>query len=1050
MAYEADKVVVALIADNANFDATAKQSATVYDQSMNKIVGSATKAEKTVVDSHKRMSLAANQNRIGLLELQHVMRGSVDQFASGAPLTQIFAQHVASVGQAASLSAGSLGKFGAIMAGPWGLALTAGVSILATLISKHHEDSDSVESLVAKLKEHAEKTRNSEEADRLWTQTLDGLIDRQHRLNEELGKRLTVQVAVDRNDLAQAQADSEKLEKDLADQGKRLTSAQQQLAKVKATVVTGGDAEEQRAAAIGKAAAVSAAESRVAAVQKKIDDIRAALQNAEGRITRGQIIIGEQEGQALADLSAKAKLFADNYTAVLRTIEQDNPTLTIFAASINGAADSLTKAASEAASAGVDFAGVTNKVTGLDRRLNLGQISVKTYATEIAKLTKQLEEMTEAAKEAAKHKIDPVTQFKQSVIGAEGTGPNKLGSSAAGFGQFMPSTWLSYFNNLFPDKAALSDAAKLNFRNIRTVAEAVIDKATDDYKAVLKSAGQQLTAANLYAVHLLGSKDAKKLFAAAPGTATSQFLSPQVLSGNPFLKGTAGTAMAAISKRIGDSSRAVSQGAAAIVQQLEQEKERLRQFQNARASLEDDVLNSRRDMGLSAAEIALIEHTAVEAARQKYENNVKALEDEGKYTKDEAAELIKLNDERAKLRNEIVERRRQEAEFREQEARNENALNVQTGLLDAQKDVLRSEEQLARTGRERKDIEDRLIDIQFEEEKMRLLAQISLADRLKAEAERTKSAQDLAAAERAEADAALARQKLQNLPQQQANAHSANAQSNASPLQAYFDSIPNTAAEINDAFEHIAANGLATFNDALANAIVNFTSLSDVARTVLGQLATDLIKFALQQIELHTIGAALSAASVATTTAAAAAAGAAWAGPAALASLATLGTNAGPAAAAIASTVGLATILGAAKAGGGRIFGPGSDTSDNILTPMSPGEFAIKASSARNLGYDTLDYINQHGQLPPRTISPSNAQAASPGRGGFSPGDMSKLEGIVSRAIEAMPGIALYPTLHPADALDAALSSRAGQRKMFDFFGANATHINTQLRRPGS
>src|ERR1051325_9868919 len=150
----------------------------------------------------------------------------------------------------------------------------------------------------------------------------------------------------------------------------------------------------------------------------------------------------------------------------------------------------------------------------------------------------------------------------------------------------MPSTWLSYFNRLFPDKADLSDAAKLAYRNVRGIAEAVIDKATDDYVAVLKKAGAQITAANLYTVHLLGSRDAQKLLGAAAGTPTSQFLSQAVLSGNPFLKGTAGGAREAIAQRIGDSSRAVSQGAAALAQALEEEKERLRRFLNMKAELD--------------------------------------------------------------------------------------------------------------------------------------------------------------------------------------------------------------------------------------------------------------------------------------------------------------------------------------------------------------------------------------------------------------------------------------------------------------------------------
>jgi hypothetical protein len=143
------------------------------------------------------------------------------------------------------------------------------------------------------------------------------------------------------------------------------------------------------------------------------------------------------------------------------------------------------------------------------------------------KFTASVLRIADALKEAAKAaKVDPIEQFKKAVFGAEGTGPNQMGSSAAGFGQFMPGTWLSYFNRLFPDKADLSEAAKLAYRNVRDVATAVIDKATDDYVAVIKRAGKDLTAANLYAVHLLGAGGASRLFAAAPGTPMSESLRP--------------------------------------------------------------------------------------------------------------------------------------------------------------------------------------------------------------------------------------------------------------------------------------------------------------------------------------------------------------------------------------------------------------------------------------------------------------------------------------------------------------------------------------------
>lgn len=53
-----------------------------------------------------------------------------------------------------------------------------------------------------------------------------------------------------------------------------------------------------------------------------------------------------------------------------------------------------------------------------------------------------------------------------------------------------------------------------------------------------------------------------------------------------------------------------------------------------------------------------------------------------------------------------------------------------------------------------------------------------------------------------------------------------------------------------------------------------------------------------------------------------------------------------------------------AKAAGGRLFGPGTTTSDSILMRGSVDEYVIKASSANRIGYGVLDHINSLGELP--------------------------------------------------------------------------------------
>jgi hypothetical protein len=235
---------------------------------------------------------------------------------------------------------------------------------------------------------------------------------------------------------------------------------------------------------------------------------------------------------------------------------------------------------------------------------------------------------------------------------------------------------------------------------------------------------------------------------------------------------------------------------------------------------------------------------------------------------------------------------------------------------------------------------------------------------------------------------------------------------------------------------------------------VNYRSLGDVGRAVLQGLEADLIKLALQLIEQHTIGAALGSASTAAATAQAAVLGAAWAGPAALASLASYGANAIPAQAAMISTAAIGAVIGAPKATGGRIFGPGSDTSDGILTPTSRDEYVIRALGPRpRLRHARLS-STQHGAArrfrQRRAHPPMNLSAASPNaRGGFSAGDMASCAASSARH-PAMPDVNLYPVVDSEEVFTRGIKTTGGSKALVAHVAANSTKYKATLNRPGS
>ncbi len=61
---------------------------------------------------------------------------------------------------------------------------------------------------------------------------------------------------------------------------------------------------------------------------------------------------------------------------------------------------------------------------------------------------------------------------------------------------------------------------------------------------------------------------------------------------------------------------------------------------------------------------------------------------------------------------------------------------------------------------------------------------------------------------------------------------------------------------------------------------------------------------------------------------------------------------------------------------GGRATGPGTDTSDSIVTRVSRDEYVIRAAAARAIGYDTLDQLNQADRRPVALRAAGAVQAA--------------------------------------------------------------------------
>jgi phage-related minor tail protein len=128
-AVTADAVVVELEAKLGNYQRDVSQGASTFDQSMKRIEGSATRAEKSV-----GRSMAAQSQSTRLLGYQIADIGA--QLSAGTNPFLIIAQQAPQVANALDGTTGAAGKMATFFSGPWGAALLAAGSILGVVIGR--------------------------------------------------------------------------------------------------------------------------------------------------------------------------------------------------------------------------------------------------------------------------------------------------------------------------------------------------------------------------------------------------------------------------------------------------------------------------------------------------------------------------------------------------------------------------------------------------------------------------------------------------------------------------------------------------------------------------------------------------------------------------------------------------------------------------------------------------------------------------------------------------------------------------------------------------
>jgi LAS superfamily LD-carboxypeptidase LdcB len=742
--------------------------------------------------SHKVLNLAANQNRLGMMEFQHIARGVTDQMASGAPVTQILAQHMGMLGEAVALSGGSFGKFGASCQGPWGLAMTAGVSILATMIPKLLQTSDGVEELVQKTKEQTHQAELQRRANAEWANSLDGVREAQRKLREEIEKSIRTEFTKDRSDLSRANAG-------LGIQQQAQTAAQQKFDQL------GGQAKLDELERASKAAGpgfatpggTAAARQDVDAqlgplreAKKELDKLKVDIAASEATIRAAQVKLGSYEGQLASDFGEHTKAFIGQEREIIQELGLHNQTIADASATVLGSVDKYEKAVGRAISAGASTTGVETKLKSLVSQLKAGKIGPDEFTASIDRMTRSLNAAAKAAEEA-----------KKAAKGTGEIGRQVSFDQAAGIARGAGLTVTSAYRSTEHQRELYNDPAYNHPGN------PVARPGTSAHEGV-------------------NGKWALDI-GFAPGL-TAQSLKK--------LYGDQGVTLSAVYKESGhfhiEGSR--SQAAAADRQADRADEQRVAQNDNYA------VQSQKLDGELVAARGALL--GSVDGQARFALEQLKADQDAYALSLQKAVDEHKLRDGQAKellLKSQALEDQK------------EANLAVQTFIRkqdESQKTVdqdyrfriegLRYSESIAKTAGERRKIELEIIDLTYKQRD----ADLRIA---RAKAVAAQNWEEVARIDQA----------LANLPAEKARDQGTAAQQNQTPFEQWAATVPQSAKEIGAALEEEAVKGINDFNDGLAEAIVKGKSLKDVFHNLAQQILEDLIKLALKEAELAVLKA---------------------------------------------------------------------------------------------------------------------------------------------------------------------------------------------------
>lgn len=245
------------------------------------------------------------------------------------------------------------------------------------------------------------------------------------------------------------------------------------------------------------------------------------------------------------------------------------------------------------------------------------------------------------------------------------------------------------------------------------------------------------------------------------------------------------------------------------------------EYEQKNATISHELYGLRQQLTPDVRQQALYQHEDIDLAAKSRQEELAQQVSEKKITQAHADEIETRSETLDTLKHSLVNRQL-DAKLSQQD------LDTTIAGITNQRDLLGLQQALAKTAAERRDIELKLLDLQYQEERARL--------------ETTIASKDTSDAERK-----IAQKRLDQLGELQNTAAAGVKQATQGPLETYISSVYTTAGQKAEAFQQTAVDGLKSIEDQVTDTISGVFKLGGAFGKIADSIISDLIRIEVQQ-----------------------------------------------------------------------------------------------------------------------------------------------------------------------------------------------------------